>query len=247
MSISPKDILNNKKNINKRVNINDINLNNISINDLEYHGDNYHEFINLMSLLENVTTCQISDAFRSITNRSCSLYSIKSINNRKVWGTVFTVETSCDDWGTSTLAIDAAKKGDILLFKVDSENSAIWGEIASKCALKKGIKATVIYGSARDLDVLLYSDYPIFAGNYCPNAGSPLGLGTLGEPIEIDGVKIESGDFLFGDENGIAVIPKTMFKDTMDATVSVKIKENTILSKINDGMSLAEILNLKKK
>ena len=92
--------------------------------------DNY---INLYSLLENVSACQVSDAYNGISQRSGIIQSIKPINNQKVLGSIFTAETTSDDWGTSALAIDAASPGDILFFKVDSDDKAIWGELASTC------------------------------------------------------------------------------------------------------------------
>ena len=245
MSISPKDILNKNKNLKKRVEISKINLENVSIEDLKYNGNNYDEYINLMSLLENVSACQVSDAYNGISKRSGTIQAIKPINNHKVFGSIFTAETSCDDWGTSALAIDGAAPGDILFFKVDCEDKAIWGELASTCARDNGIKATVIYGSARDLDALLYMDFPVFASNFCPNAGSALGLGTLNESIDVEGVIISPGDFFIGDESGIVVIPKQLFSKTMRAALEVKVKESNILTDIESGKSLAEIAGLK--
>ena len=247
MSISPKDVLNKNKNLNKRVDIEKINLNDVSIEDLRFNGKNYEEYVNLYSLLENVSACQVSDAFNSISKRSGTIQAIKPINNQKVFGTIFTAETASDDWGTSALAIDNAKCGDILFFKVDNDDKAIWGELASTCARDNGIKACVIYGSARDLDALLYLDFPVFASNFCPNAGSPLGLGTLNEPIDVEGTKINPGDFLIADESGIVVIPKELFAKTMIATLAVKIKEANIIDDIGRGTTLAEIVGLAKK
>lgn len=245
MSINPKDVLNKNKNLNKRIDVSKINLDNISIDDLRFNGNNYEEYINLMSLLENVSACQVSDAYNGISRRSGVIQSIKPINNQKVFGSIFTAETTSDDWGMSALAIDAASEGDILFFKVDSEDKAIWGELASTCAKNNGIKATVIYGSARDLDALLYMDYPVFASNFCPNAGSALGLGTLNEPLEIEGIKVNPGDFFIGDESGIVVIPKELFAKTMVAALGVKIKESNIITDLDDGKTLAEIVGLK--
>ena len=245
MSISPKDVLNKNKNLNKRVEVEKINLENVTIDDLKFNGKNYDEFINLQSLLENISACQISDAYNAIYRRPGTIQKIKPINNQKVWGKIFTAETACDDWGTSALAIDSAQDGDILFFKVDSEEKAIWGELASSCARDNGIKATVIYGSARDLDALLYMDYPVFASNFCPNAGSALGLGSLNEPIDVEGVKINPGDFFFGDESGIVIIPKELFSKVMAQVLLVKIKETGIIEDINRGKTLAEILGLK--
>ncbi|WP_406535306.1 RraA family protein [Methanobrevibacter sp.] len=247
MSISPKDVLNINKNLNKRIEVEKINLDNVTVDDLRFNGKNYDEYVNLYSLLENVSACQVSDAFNGISGRSGVIQSIKPINNQKVFGSIFTAETASDDWGTSAMAIDTAKPGDILFFKVDGEDKAIWGELASTCARDNGIKACVIYGSARDLDALLYLDFPVFASNFCPNAGSALGLGTLNETIEIEGVEINPGDFFIGDESGIVVIPKELFTKTMVAALAVKIKEAKIISDIADGITLAEIVGLAKK
>ena len=245
MAISPSDVLNKNKNLNKRVNIDKINLDDVTIDDLKFNGKNYDNYINLMSLLDNVSACQVSDAHNGISKRSGSIQSIKPINNQRVWGSIFTAQTESDDWGTSALAIDEASEGDILFFKVSDDDKAIWGELASTCARDNGIKATVIYGSARDLDALLYMDFPVFASNFCPNAGSALGLGTLNEPIIVEDVKINPGDFFIGDESGIVVIPKELFKQTMVATLGVKIKESKIIDDISEGKTLAQITGLK--
>ena len=245
MAISPSDVLNKNKNLKKRVDIDKINLDDVTIDDLKFNGKNYDNYINLMSLLDNVSACQVSDAYNGISRRSGSIQSIKPINNQKVWGSIFTVETDSDDWGTSAMAIDEAAEGDILFFKVSDDDKAIWGELASTCARDNGIKATVIYGSARDLDALLYMDFPVFASNFCPNAGSALGLGTLNEPIVVEDVKINPGDFFIGDESGIVVIPRELFNQTMVATLGVKIKESKIIDDIADGKTLAQITGLK--
>lgn len=245
MSISPSDVLNKNKNLNKRIKVNKINLEDVTIADLRFNGNNYERYINLLSLLENISACQISDAYNAISKRSGNIQSIKPINNQKVWGRIYTAETDCDDWGTSALAIDGAEEGDILFFKVNGEDKAIWGELASSCARDNGIKATVIYGSARDLDALLYMNYPVFASNFCPNAGSPLGLGSLNEPIVVEDMKINPGDFFFGDESGIVVVPQKLFGQVMAQSLLVKIKESGIIKDISSGKTLAEIVGLK--
>lgn len=246
MSITPNDILRKKK-LYKRVDVSEIDVEGVSIKDLKFNGDNYKEYINLQSLLENISACQLSDAYNGISHRSGTIKSIKPINNLKVWGSIYTVETASDDWGTSAMAIDDADEGDVLFFKVDNDDKAIWGELASTCAKNNGIKATVIFGSVRDLDALLYMDYPVYASNYVPNAGLALGLGTLNQPIEIEGTIINPGDFFFADESGIVVIPKELFGKVMISALAVKLKELAIIGKLADGITLAEIVSLGKK
>jgi 3-hexulose-6-phosphate synthase len=131
MSIKPQDLLHNKKDLTKIKDIKDISLDNITIDDLTYDGQNYDEYINLNSFLNQVSSCQISDAFNQIARRSGVLYNLKSINNLKTWGRITTSKTNSDDWGTITLAIDEANDGDVLLVETSDMDAAIWGELAS--------------------------------------------------------------------------------------------------------------------
>ena len=245
MSIKPHDLLHKKKDLNKIKEIEDISLDNIAIDDLIFNGKNYDEFVNLNSFLNSVSSCQISDAFNQLANRSGVLYNLKSVNNLKTWGKITTSKTNSDDWGTITLAIDEAGDGDVLLVETSDMDAAIWGELASTCAKNNGVKATLIYGCVRDLDALLYMDYPIFACGYRPNAGNALGLGEINIDLELESMKISPGDFLFGDESGVVIIPKEFFKDVMLKTFEIKIKEKNITDMLNSGKSLSEVVGLR--
>lgn len=245
MSIKPQDLLKNKKDLEKKVKFEDISLNNISIDDLSYCGNNYNQYINLNSFLENVSSCQISDAFNEIAHKSGVLYNLKSINNLKTWGKITTVKTNSDDWGTITVAIDEANDGDVLLVETSDMDAAIWGELASTCAKNNGVKATLVYGCVRDLDALLSMDYPIFACGFRPNAGKPLGLGEINPNLELESMKISPGDFLYGDETGVVIIPKEFFTQVMEKTLEIKIKEKKISDMLNSGKSLSQVVGLR--
>ncbi|MCR5025994.1 MAG: RraA family protein [Methanobrevibacter sp.] len=246
MSIKPQDLLNNKKDLDRLVEFENISLDDVTIDDLTFNGDNYAEYINLNSFLNSVSTCQISDAFNEIAHRSGVIYNLKSINNLKTWGRITTSKTDSDDWGTITLAIDEAREGDVLLIETSNMDAAIWGELASTCAKNNGVKATLVYGCVRDLDALLKMDYPIFACGYRPNAGKALGLGENNIDLELESMKISPGDFLFGDETGVVVIPKEFFTRVMIQTLEIKAKEKKITDMLNSGKSLSEVVGLKK-
>ena len=246
MSIKPQDLLKNKKNLNKLVKFEDISLDGITIDDVTFNGDNYANYINLNSFLNSVSSCQISDAFNEVAQRSGVIYNLKSINNLKTWGRITTSKTDSDDWGTITLAIDEASEGDVLLIETSNMDAAIWGELASTSAKNNGVKATLVYGCVRDLDALLHMDYPIFACGFRPNAGKPLGLGENNVDLELESMKISPGDFLFGDETGVVVIPKEYFTQVMIQTFEIKAKEKNITDMLNSGMSLSQVVGFEK-
>ena len=245
MSVTPSDLLHNKKDLNKKIDVEDIDLSEISIEDLVFNKKNYKNYINLKSLLEGVSTCQISDAYNGISRRSGVIKELKPINRLSVWGRITTCKTNSDDWGTSALAIDEANDGDILFIKTNNSDMSVWGELASTCAKANGVKATVIYGSVRDLDALYYMDYPIFACDYAPNAGSALGLGEINVDISVGDMTIQPGDFFYGDETGVVIIPQSLFKQVMTQTLDIKVKELGIIDAIKGGKTLSQAAGLK--
>lgn len=199
----------------------------------------------LINLLNSISSCQLSDAFNAVCGRNGVIPNLKSINNKKVYGRITTCETDSDDWGTITLAMDEASVGDILFIKASDKNASIWGELASTSAKKQGVAGVAVYGSVRDLDALLYIDFPVFACDFKPNAGKALGLGNINSDLFIDGFKISPGDFFLGDETGVVVINQNLFNDVILKALEIKKMESNIIKQLNDGKSLSEIVNLK--
>lgn len=239
-----KSKLNKNDNVDKKISVNDINLKNVTIDDLELDNTNYNQFINLKNLLDGVSSCQISDAYNELYRKTGVVKGLKSINNNKVYGRIITAETNCDDWGTAVAAINACGYGNILFVKSSSEDLAIWGELASINAKNSGVSGVAIYGSVRDMDALLNLDYPIFSCNFTPNAGKPIGLGVIGEDIDIGGEIISSGDFFFGDETGVVVIPQLLFTKVIHQVLLVKLMELDIVNQLDSGKSLSEITGI---
>ncbi|KZX12132.1 RraA family protein [Methanobrevibacter filiformis] len=231
--------LNNKNSINDFIGEN---LDNLDITKL--YDDLDGKINNLKLLLESTSACQISDALSDLSNNNGVIKTIKSINNQKAYGVVVTAETDSNDWGTSLIAIDKAKKGEILFIHAPGESSAIWGELTSTSSKSKGISGTVIVGATRDIDFLINYDYPVFASSVVPNAGKAYAKGKINVPINIDGVNVLPGDFIFADESGVVVIPKGIFKLVMRQLIDIKINEFNIISEINKGKAISEILNL---
>ena len=88
-------------------------------------------------------------------------------------------------------------------------------------------------------------DYPIFACGFRPNAGKPLGLGEINSDLVLESMKISPGDFLYGDETGVVIIPKEYFTQVMEKTLEIKIKEKNIADILNSGKSLSQVVGLR--
>lgn len=228
----------------KAIDLDDVDISEyiFSIDDLDNEKSKSHAL--LKKILDSSSACQVSDAYSSVSGRSGVIDGLKPMNDNKVYGKVFTAKTNTDDWGTSLMSMDNAEAGEVLFIHSYGKPASVWGELASTCAGEKGIAGTVLYGWARDMDALVDLDYPVFALDYLPNAGKPLGLGEINVDLEIGEDIIKPGDFVFGDQNGVVVIPKELFHETMVATFNVKVKESHIIKELKKGRLLSEIIGL---
>ena len=245
LAIKPNDLLKKSSKLEKLdLDQIDINKYDISIDDLDNEGSS--NYILLKKILDSSSACQVSDAYSSISGRSGVIEGLKPMNRNKVYGRVFTAKTNADDWGTSLMAMDNAKEGEVLFIYTYGKRASVWGELASTCAGEKGIAGTILYGYARDMDALIDLDYPVYALDYCPNAGKALGLGEINMEIQIGEDIIKPGDFVFADENGVVLIPQELFRETMLATYNVKVKESFIIKELLKGRLLSEIIGLER-
>ena len=167
-------------------------------------------------------------------------------NQKIVFGEAITVKISYNDWGTLIKAISFAKNK-IIVAEVVGEGkyeTAVWGGLASLNAKIKGVRGVVIDGCVRDVEDIKALKFPVFAKNFCPNAGKPLNLGEINVAVNCGGVVVEPGDIIIGDCNGVAVIKKSSLQEVIENAKNIKEKERKIKERILRGQDLRDILNL---
>ena len=101
-------------------------------------------------------------------------------------------------------------------------------------------------GAIRDVDVIRELRFPAYARHINPRAGEPKGLGEINVEITCGGVKVEPGDWVIGDDNGVVVVPKDLAVEIANRAIDVMEKENRIREEIRRGSTLSRVLELKK-
>jgi len=108
-------------------------------------------------------------------------------------------------------AIYRAKPGDVLVVKTPTGSEAgYWGELMSLAALERGLQGLVIDGCVRDYTEMVALGFAVFATGLCP-AGTGKRTecaGSLGVPLQFGDVRVNTGDAVFGDVNGVVVVPR---------------------------------------
>ncbi len=195
----------------------------------------------IQRVLEMVSTANLSDAM----HRGGVLDGVKPLfPGIHMVGRALTVRTYPGDWAKPVEAIDAAQPGDVLVIDAGGVGPAIWGELATHSALQKGLAGVIIDGAIRDSGDIAKLGFPAFSRLVLPNAGEPRGFGEIGVPIRIGNVRVETGDWILGDDDGVAVIPQRMAVEYTNRAMDVLEKENRIREEIKEGRTLAEVTDL---
>jgi len=104
-------------------------------------------------------------------------------------------------------ALYLAQKGDVLVV-ASPESGAQWGDVAAYDALRKGLAGIVVDGFIRDVDELRAMRSPVWATKIGPSSPQKAGHGLVNAPIVCAGVRVEPGDLVVADGDGVIVLPK---------------------------------------
>jgi regulator of RNase E activity RraA len=87
--------------------------------------------------------------------------------------------------------------------------AAAWGGLASRIALARGVRATVVSGCCRDIDEIRAHAYPVWTtGIYPRRSRNEFTFGSIGEPLIVQGVHVNPGDLILADPSGVVRVPR---------------------------------------
>lgn len=128
-------------------------------------------------------------------------------------GPAYTVQLSAGDHLMLHAAIYQAPPGSIIVVDgVDCQLAVAGGNVCA-IAQQRGIKGFIIDGVIRDLAEIQELEFPVFAKGVFPVPGTKTCFHPLAQPITCGGVRVETGDIIVADIDGIAVIPKANASD----------------------------------
>ncbi len=120
-------------------------------------------------------------------------------------------------------------------------NATIWGDILTETAHVKGVAGTVIDGLCRDVALCLELDYPVFTRDHWMRTGKDrVQVEATNVPVTIGEARVQPGDILRGDADGVVVIPKEHEDQVLAAAEEIEEAENAIRKAVRGGMRLDE-------
>jgi regulator of RNase E activity RraA len=114
-------------------------------------------------------------------------------------------------------AIHRAPAGSVIVVEAGDSDYAVSGGNVCAWAQHRGIAGFVVDGVIRDVAEVREKRFPVFARGIIPIPGDKKTPGTINGPVTCGGVRVESGDVVVADEEGIVVVPAGRAKALLDA------------------------------
>ena len=170
---------------------------------------------------------------------------------RKLAGPVWTVSGHVDRTRTrdETLLgwctlLSKAPAGHVVVCQPHNHEVALMGELSAQTLAARGVLGYVVDGGSRDTDLVLAQGFPVFASFLTPSDIVRRWIpDAYGEPIDIGGVTIRTGDFLIGDRDGVVVIPAAIAEAVVSETERVVATESDMRRALVGGMDPVEAYN----
>ena len=195
----------------------------------------------IREILEMVSSANLSDAL----HRGGVLQGIRPLfPGIRMVGQAVTVRTYPGDWAKPVQAIDVAQPGEIIVIDAGGAGPALWGELATHSAVQRNLGGVVIDGALRDSPEIMAMKFPAFSRLVMPNAGEPKGFGEIGVPVTVGNMRIQPGDWLLGDDDGVVVLPKAIAVEYANRSMDVLERENRIREEIKEGSTLSKVTEL---
>jgi len=141
-----------------------------------------------------------------------------------------------DDYYRGELqAVDALEPDDVMI--VSTVQGSYWGELLATASRYRGARGIVVDGYTRDTLQLIEMQFPTFAaGISCHDSLGRIDVEAVGVPVECGGVRVEPGDLILADFDGVVVVPSAAADEVVTLAEGKVSGENLVRSKLAEGM-----------
>lgn len=144
-------------------------------------------------------------------------------------------------FGLMLEALDDLRKNEVYVNTGSSPRNALWGELMSTRARILGCSGAVLNGYVRDTKPILKMGFPVFAfGSYGQDSAPRYKVVDFRVPVEIGAARVRPGDILFGDIDGVLVVPAEAEGEVFTLALEKARGEKIVRKAIEAGSSAVE-------
>jgi 4-hydroxy-4-methyl-2-oxoglutarate aldolase len=208
----------------------------------------------LSARLARLYTGAVNDVMRefAIMDKALPFDLRPLVDGRKFAGPAFTIRSVKDptvhpeaEMMLRAEMLTKIPNGAVCVWDTNRDNMAAhWGGMMTASAVKAGAVAAVVDGGIRDVHQILEREFPIFYRYRTPNG--LLSRATVTEyqkPVQIGEAIVNPGDFIFGDYDGVMVVPRPRAYEILLRTEKIVEFEKDIKGWIDDGETATDIVD----
>ncbi len=156
---------------------------------------------------------------------------------------VYHHEAGSNPYELEIALVDSLKADEIPVFACSNPaRVAPWGELLSTAAKARGAVGALMDGCTRDVRAIKAMGFPVFHGGIGPLDSKGRGrIMAIDVPIECAGVRVDPGDLLFGDADGVVVVPQRVEAEVLRLAMEKVTGEHNTLRDLQRGDKLADV------
>ena len=144
-------------------------------------------------------------------------------------------------FGLMLEALDDLRKNEVYVNTGSSPRNALWGELMSTRARKLGSRGAVLNGYVRDTKAILNMSFPTFAfGSYGQDSAPRCKVVDFRIPIEVGQVRVRPADIIFGDIDGVLLVPVEVEDEVFTLALEKARGEKLVKKAVEKGSSAVE-------
>lgn len=129
-----------------------------------------------------------------------------------------------------------APEDSVLTMNTNDTDSSHIGELSTIALANAGCRGAVVEGGVRDTELILEQAFPVFTQFATPEDSSPRWeLLEWGAPAVVGGVRVEPGDIVVADVDGVVVVPEPVAEDVLVAAEEDRENEAALREALRDG------------
>jgi 4-hydroxy-4-methyl-2-oxoglutarate aldolase len=144
----------------------------------------------------------------------------------------------------SPAAIEAGGPGEVIVIEHHQHDQAAgWGGILSLAARTKGVEGVIVDGLCRDVDDSRDAGFPVYARAATPmTARGRILEDSMGEPIDVGGVRVEPGDLVIADWSGVVFVSAARAEEIIATAETLAAREAQMADAVRAGQSVVDVM-----
>jgi 4-hydroxy-4-methyl-2-oxoglutarate aldolase len=191
-----------------------------------------------------LSTSAVSDALDRLRLDGQCLGIMPVSRSFRLVGQAFTVRYVAAGTASGTVGdyIDDLGPGQVVVLDNGGRlDATVWGDLLTATAHQRGVAGAVIDGVCRDSDQCVNLNFPVYSrGRWMRTGKDRVLVDAYQVPVTIGGVRVDPGDLLVGDADGVVSVPQARIADVLEVAQSISAAEDRIRASVQAGVSLVQ-------